>query len=204
MMKITSFVKIINSIHTLSEDQLKVLQNKLTLEFGQPNLVLFNLQKELMEHPECPHCQSDNIIHFGQANSRPRYRCKACMRTFVCTRGSQFFGLHKPDKWLPYLQMMCDSQTLQASADHCEINLTTSFNWRHRFLKQADTDQPKRLSGIVEADETYFRVSEKGARNIKRPARKRGKRASKPGLSNREWTPVMVAIDRSHHEMLSP
>jgi len=45
MMKISSFVKIINSIHTLSEDQLKVLQNKLTLEFGQPNLVLFHLQK---------------------------------------------------------------------------------------------------------------------------------------------------------------
>ncbi len=111
-----------------------MLQKTLDLPFGQPNLVLANLQKALADQPQCPHCQSDKIIKFGQANGRARYRCKSCARTFVCTRGTQFFRMHKPDQWLNYLQHMCDSQTWQASADLCHINLTTSFNLRQGCL----------------------------------------------------------------------
>jgi len=134
MMKMSNFIQILNSIHKLSSDQYTALQIKLKQEFGQPNVVLFNLQKELADHPECPHCQSEKIIHYGQANARPRYRCKTCKKTFVCTRGTQFFRLHKPEQWLPYLQSMCDSQTLKRSAAQCSINLTTSFNLRHGCL----------------------------------------------------------------------
>ena len=94
-MNMSSFIKILNSIHKLSQDQYNALQIKLNQEFGQANIVLLNLQKELADHPECPHCQSAKIIHFGQANGRPRYRCNGCGKTFVCTRGTQFFRVHK-------------------------------------------------------------------------------------------------------------
>ena len=200
-MKTRQFSRILKCLYKLTNEQYKTLQTQLNETFAQPNLIFANLQKALDEHPQCPHCQSNQIIHFGSANNRPRYRCKSCLKTFVCTRGTEFFRLHKPDKWLDYLHSMCQSQTLESSAKKCEINLTTSFNWRHRFLKMANTDQPDQLSGIVEVDETYFRVSEKGNTKLTRSARKRGTKAKTAGLNKQEWTPVIVAMDRAHHEI---
>jgi len=81
--------------------------------------------------------------------------------------------LHKPDKWLDYYTLYAKVKTLTTSAKKCGINLIAPFNWRHRFLKMASTDQPDQLSGIVEADETFFRVSQKGSQNLNRTPRPR-------------------------------
>ena len=48
----------------------------------------------------------------------------------------------------------------------------------------------------MEADETYFLYSEKGSRKLDRPARKRGGKAKKRGLSA-EQVPVLIARDRN-------
>ena len=56
--------------------------------------------------------------------------------------------------------------------------------------------QPPELAGIVEADETYFLKSAKGSRTlVGRPPRRRGGKASKPGLSD-ELAAVLIARDR--------
>ena len=55
--------------------------------------------------------------------------------------------------------------------------------------------KPKALTGTVEADETYFLYSQKGARDLTRPPRKRGGKAKKRGLSH-EQIPVLIARDR--------
>ena len=52
------------------------------------------------------------------------------------------------------------------------------------------------LSGIVEADETFFLHSRKGEHDLDRKPRHRGGKATKPGLS-KEQVPVLVAADRS-------
>lgn len=52
-----------------------------------------------------------------------------------------------------------------------------------------------RLEDIVEVDETFFLESFKGARELPRPARKRGGKAEKRGLSA-EQIPVLIARDR--------
>ena len=49
--------------------------------------------------------------------------------------------------------------------------------------------------------ERYFRWSQKGERNIKRDARKRGSQTSTTGLNTKEWTPLLVAADRVRHAM---
>ena len=54
----------------------------------------------------------------------------------------------------------------------------------------------RKLTGIVEADETCVPESRKGARNPERKARRRGGKASKRGLSD-ERVPVLVVADRS-------
>ncbi|WDE98342.1 IS1595 family transposase [Lentisphaera profundi] len=55
------------------------------------------------------------------------------------------------------------------------------------------------LSGIVEADETFFLKSQKGEKHLNRPPRKRGGKAKKRGLS-KELVSVLVACDRSGHK----
>jgi hypothetical protein len=69
------------------------------------------------------------------------------------------------------------------------------MRWRHRFLTGIKMDRPRSLNGIVEADETFLPESEKGARNLGRPARKRGGKASKRGISY-EQVCILVARDR--------
>ena len=75
------------------------------------------------------------------------------------------------------------------------INRKTSFHWRHRFLALIAKDHPNVLHGITEADETYLLESQKGSRHLSRKPRKRGGKASRPGLS-REQVCILIARDR--------
>ncbi|MCP5092701.1 MAG: IS1595 family transposase, partial [Gammaproteobacteria bacterium] len=104
-------------------------------------------------------------------------------------------GLHRKDKWLAFGTCLADGLTVRASAERCRFAVNTAFRWRHRFLTAQDPKAHK-LTGIVEADETYFLQSQKGERNLARKARRRGGKASKRGLSD-EQVPVLVAADRS-------
>jgi hypothetical protein len=84
---------------------------------------------------------------------------------------------------------------LRKAARRCGIVLDTAFRWRHRFLQLPK--QKKAVAGMVEVDETYFLRSQKGARKIVgRKARKRGGKASRPGLSD-EHAAVLIARDRT-------
>src|SRR5205085_106809 len=76
--------------------------------------------------------------------------------------------------------------------------------WRHRFLR-APAATREALGGVVEADETFFRHSEKGSRRWRRGdappgrgPRRRGERAGKRGLSA-EQVPALIARDRAGH-----
>ena len=73
----------------------------------------------------------------------------------------------------------------------------------HRLLAVQKLREAKKVNGIVEADETYFRTSYRGSRGWKRgnppenrPPRYRGGPALKRGLSG-EQVPVVTALDRA-------
>ena len=83
------------------------------------------------------------------------------------------------------------------------VNHTTVWRWRHRFLKAAVQDNTATLSGVIEADETFFVRSYKGHRGwVKgrppetRAARPRAWGATKRGLSG-EQVPVLTALDNA-------
>jgi len=76
------------------------------------------------------------------------------------------------------------------------IAKNTSMRWRHRFLSATKADRPACLNGIAEADETFLLESQKGARRLNRPARKRGGKASKRGIAH-EQVCILVARDRN-------
>jgi transposase-like protein len=144
----------------------------------------------------CPDCACDRYHRHGQANGLQRYRCRACGHTYNDLSGTPLARLRLREKWLDYLGCVLASQSVRASARQAGVHRNTAFRWRHRFLARAQHDQPKRLSGIAEADEMFMLESQKGARKLDRPARKRGGRAGKRGIS-RELDCILVARDRS-------
>ncbi len=145
----------------------------------------------------CPHCGGDDIVRWGTANGRPRYRCTACARTLNPLTGTPLAGLHYPERWPDQAQALIAGETIAKAARRCGVDYTTAFRWRHRFLAALNQDKPAHLSGIVEADETFILESFKGKRaGMTRAPRKRGGKSAKCGLS-KEQIPVIVARDRS-------
>jgi transposase-like protein len=106
-----------------------------------------------------------------------RYKCTSDNRgkTFNALTGTALSGLRNKEKWFDYLLCMLDSLPLRKAAKRVNVDLTTAFRWRHRFLQAPTKSQAKKVMGIVEADETFFLESFKGKRTIeKRKTRKRG------------------------------
>ena len=92
--------------------------------------------------------------------------------------------MHHQDRWHDQAQALIHGETIAKAAERCKVAYTTAFRWRHRFLCAFNLDKPQRLSGIIEADETFILESFKGQRrDLPRALRKRGGKASKRGLS---------------------
>lgn len=144
----------------------------------------------------CPRCQADSPYRHGHANGLQRYRCRICSRTFNALSGTPLARLRHKAHWIDYLDGMLDSRSVRRSAFDIGVASATSFRWRHRFLGLSKNDRPERLSGIAEADEMYVLESHKGSRNLDRPPRKRGGRATKRGISDEQMC-ILVARDRS-------
>jgi transposase-like protein len=152
------------------------------------------IEKAALGRP-CPHCGCLRKARCGSANGLQRFRCSQCRRTHNALTGTPLARLRKRECWLTYLQCVLDSRTVRDSARVAGVHRTTSFRWRHRFVPAAARDRPAVLAGIVEADETYRLESQKGARNLTRPPRRRGGVASRRGI-NREHDCLLVARDR--------
>lgn len=153
--------------------------------------------RQRVESTGCPHCGSHEITLWGRSHGLPRHRCKSCKHTFNALTKTPLAGLRMKDKWFEHSCAMIDGLSLAKTAERCGVHHTTAFRWRHRFLDCLSKDKPTTLSGIVESDEMFILESYKGKRSgMPRSPRKRGGKATKPGLSD-EQIPVIVARDRS-------
>ena len=145
---------------------------------------------------ECPHCQSKRIGKWGTANRLKRYRCKDCKVSFNCLTGTPLAQLHKRELWAGQAQVLVDGISLRKAAVRLDVDLGTSFRWRHRFLSAPKAMKALKVQGTVEADATYFRRSFKGCRKLLRKPHKRGGHDAKSGLSD-DQVPVLIAQDRT-------
>jgi transposase-like protein len=144
----------------------------------------------------CPHCGQADVVRWGKASGLPRYRCKACARTFNALTKTPLAKLRMKEKWSSQADAMIDGVSIAKAARRCDVHYTTAFRWRHRFLAALSGDKPRTLSGIIESDETFVLESFKGKRSgMPRKARKRGGTSAKRGRSA-EQIPVIVARDR--------
>ena len=124
--------------------------------------VVAELGQRRVDSIGCPHCDSRDVVHWGKVSALPRYRCKGCQRTFNALTKTPLAGLRMKDKWPAQAEAMIDGVSIAEAAKRCDVDYTTAFRWRHRFLASLADDKPGVLSGIVEGDETFILESFKG------------------------------------------
>lgn len=198
------FRKLLGAVGNLTQSQLVALDAAVRNELctaaawqGDGCASISEIEAQFAAEPSCPHCQSAKTSKWGSASGLKRYRCKACKKTFNALTGTPLAQLHKRELWSGHAQALVEGISLRKVASRLDICLETAFRWRRRFLQAPKALKAKELDGAVEADETYFRRSEKGSRKLTRPPRKRGSRAKKRGTSD-EQIPVLVARSRNN------
>jgi transposase-like protein len=144
----------------------------------------------------CPRCHAVHWYRHGRESGLQRYRCRACGKTFNSLTGTPLARLHHKERWLVYLDSMLASHTVRQAAARLGVHRNTTFRWRHRFLALPRTDRAPLLRGIAEADEMFLLESQKGSRHLTRPARRRGGKAHRRGISH-EQVCILVARDRN-------
>jgi len=202
-MREADFEVLLHLVERLSDEQRTALGRALAAASGEPEAVRL-LEEAFAAAPRCPHCGAERLQRWGFASGRRRYRCAACRKSFNALTGTSLARLRKKACWLRHGEALAAGMTLAKAAAHCGVHPTTSFRWRHRFLR-APAAAREALGGVVEADETFFRRSHKGSRRWRRggvpPARRprrRGEPAGKRGLSA-EQVPALIARDRAGH-----
>lgn len=188
-MKNSQFQALLQQINSLNYSQLKRLRHNTDAQISS-NAVGQAISDREENLNICPHCHSDKLNRWGMTKQGiQRYHCKACSKTFNALSGTPLYRMRQPEKWLRYTQLMWDGKSLRKAASELDINLRTSFRWRHAFLKSPQNQGCSKLTGIIEADETFVPESFKGKRKMPRPSRKRG-----GGKTIK--VPVSLALDR--------
>src|SRR5437764_2229144 len=202
-MREADFEGLLHLVERLSDEQRTALGRALASASAEPEAVRL-LEEAFAAAPRCPHCAAARLQRWGHASGLRRYRCQACRKTFNALTGTSLARLRKKACWLRYGEALAAGMSLTKAAAHCGVHLTTSFRWRHRFLR-APAAAREALGGVVEADETFFRRSHEGSRRWRRGdvpperrPRRRGEPAGKRGLSA-EQVPALIARDRAGH-----
>lgn len=96
----------------------------------------------------CPHCRSENTVHWGSAHRMPRFRCTSCARTFNILTKTPLARLRNKDRWLTFVGTMLEGKSIRKSALACGVSATTSLRWHHRFLN-CTADQRATIFGAI-------------------------------------------------------
>lgn len=168
---------------TRIEDLLKILSDEEKEELGlkllkesQKSKCEKHFSESAHNNSNCPHCHSNHIVKIGKLSGNQRFKCKDCGKNFTITTNTVFQSTKKSlSVWYKYIDLMSKKLSLREIAKELNINLKTAFYWRHKILNALKSDDNIQMSGIIEADETYFRENQKGCRKLNRKARKSGK-----------------------------
>ena len=153
------------------------------------------VESRLIQTLACPHCNGIWVVRNGSASGLQRYKCRTCRRTFNALSTTPLARLRMKAKWLRQQDVLLQGLSVNKAAVALGVATTTAFRWRHRFLQLAQAVKAPELTGVVEADETFFLRSNKGQHPGRKP-RKRGGRASREERGM-DLIPILVARDRS-------
>jgi transposase-like protein len=180
----------------LSPSERSALISEVELEQDIHSKVLARHKEQLNNKQGCcPHCGNNKYRKHGIDKGSQRYKCKSCGRTFTEYTGTWMARLHKKDLVGNYLKLMEQELSLDKIKVQLGINKKTAFDWRHKILSGLRHSDKESFEGITESDDTFFRFSEKGSRNLDRKPRKRGGAVTKRGNSDQQVA-VIVTADR--------
>lgn len=192
-MNARQFKRFLESVTKLTAGQLEQVRSALATEHTERA----SYQAIEAARPcACRRCGSEKVVRNGVQNGLQRFLCRDCGKTFNAASGTPLSRLRDKERFDAYAQCMKKGLTVREAADEVGLTLDRAFRWRHRFLSEVVAHQPKGISGILEVDETYFRESQKGARKLTRPSRKRGGKAEGRGRKSKDWVPVLVGRAR--------
>jgi transposase-like protein len=157
----------------------------------------------------CPHCGgADPYKLTPKATTKTRtqiglWKCKACRKKFTVKVGTIFESSHIPvSKWLMGIHLQCASKKgMSAHQFHRMLGITYRAAWfmAHRLRHaMADGNMFTKLSGTVEADETYVG----GKRRVGRYGYE-GKKG-RPAPHDQTKTAVLVLVERKGRAMAFP
>lgn len=111
----------------------------------------------------CPHCKSEDVSLNGKYNNKQIYICKACRKTFADFTYSPCYNSKKGlSRRIAYIKCIIAGYSIMKCAEIVDITVPTFFQWWHKVL---DTIRAYigvgSISGVVEAVETFFRLSYK-------------------------------------------
>ena len=194
-MRANKFQEYTSLLSKLAPSQRKYLIDELKSQYARAELLQI-VAACVDDKPICPHCAQTRTVRVGVCDGLQRYRYKDCRKTFNTLTGASLTRLRHKNKWLDHAKAMQDGLSICKSVSECGVPRTTLFHWRQWFLTLPKNQQVKLLSGITEADESFFLYFKKGSRNLGRAPRKRGGKAQNRGLS-KEQACVLVARDRN-------
>lgn len=186
---------------------------KSNLDSEMKRLVTLNLQSRLERlgiNSTCPACDSSKIEKYGKRSTGVQvFRCKDCNRIFSLFTGTI---LEKTrwhwDIWVKVLNLTLNNYSIEdmvniLNKDYgCEgINPKTVWLWRAKLIHAMAAFPMPILSGVIQADETFIRESQKGSRNLVSTIKgmdrtpRYGSSPSKLGTMGPEFATVTTAID---------
>lgn len=112
----------------------------------------------------CPDCGSEELKKNGNYGDKQKYVCKACSRGFGILSGTCVHGLHKRELWTRFVELTLDSKSIRHICKEIGITRQTCLDWRHKLLTSINEVFTKEFHGIVEMDDIYMRLNQKGRR----------------------------------------
>ncbi len=164
----------------------------------------FLIETRFEDGVSCIYCKGNHVVKNGKRKDGvQRFLCCDCRRSFIPSSDSITSRTRKSiSVWAAYLKCMLDQKTLKQTSEECHISMSTAFTWRHKILDTlSELSEKTYLTGVVEADETFFNVSFKGnhKRNrffsMPRKAHKRGNDVHAKGLSSEKVCVPCVVND---------
>jgi transposase-like protein len=148
--------------------------------------------------PVCPHCGEGERKHYHLKNqsseTRKLWKCAACRKQFTVTVGTIFEDSHITlDKWLLAFHLLCSSKKGMSALQIQRMlrlgSYKSAWHMLHRIREaMREPAFTARMSGTVEADETYI-----GGKARNRKKRYQGVKKTGRGTDK---APVMVLVER--------
>lgn len=147
----------------------------------------------------CPQCgtvdsaEREHYVIRRKNSKRKVWKCFSCRKQFTVTVGTIFEDSHVPlNKWLLAFYLLCSSKKGMSALQlqrMLKVSYKTAWFMCHRIRwAMAEPAFAEKMTGVVEADETYIGGK---ARN-----RKKGQRHNSNVGRGKGKAPVMVVVER--------